>query len=120
MEKLNRWIPLLAVAGIVSGCGIFSRTYSLADVTRAQTIILKKAPGQGSIHSLRVIGDGELKGSATIVLMLNGKPENKETLSGPVHFEWGMDWYSDEVEIRYTPTSVKSGHLNLRYKFDDV
>jgi len=92
---------------------------TLADVIKSETIVLKKSAGQGAIHSLSVIGSGELHGDAEIILILNGGPYKTEKLSGKVDFRWGGDWYSDEAEIRYTPTSVTGGSLKLKYDFSD-
>jgi hypothetical protein len=76
-------------------------------------------PGKGPVHSLSVRGSGTIQGHAEVTLILNGSPYRTEKLSGQVGFQWGGDWLSDEAEIRYTPTSVTSGSLKLRYKFND-
>ena len=116
MKKL---ILCLALAALVSGCGIGSHTHNVANVTKSETIILNKNPRQGLIHSLSITGHGKISGNAEIVLILNGGPYKIETLSGSVDFRWGGDWYSDQAEIRYTPTSVTGGSLRLKYKFND-
>ena len=91
----------------------------MADVTKPETIVLKKKPGQGDIHYLTITASGEVKGTAEISLIENGKAYRKETLSGPVRFEWKNDWYSDSAEIRYEPKSVTGGKVRLDYKFKD-
>jgi len=115
MKKL---ITCFAVAALLSGCG-GTRTHDIADVAKAETIILMKASGQKAIHSLSVTGSGKSDGNAEITLILNGGPYKTEALSGSVSFQWGGDWYSDEAEIRYSPTSVTGGNLKLRYAFND-
>ena len=104
---------------LVAGCGIGGRTHDVADVTKPETIVLKKNAGQGAIHSFSVIGSGEMRGNAEITIILNGGPYKTEKLSGKVDFRWGGDWYSDQAEIRYTPTSVTGGSLKLKYEFNN-
>lgn len=115
---MKKVITCLAVAVLLSGCG-GTRTHDVADVTKAEVIVLKNTPGQGPVHSLSVTGFGEIQGDAEISLILNGDPYKTEKLSGKVEFQWGGDWYSDQAEIRYTPTSVTGGTLKLRYGFND-
>ncbi len=106
------------MAFLLAGCGNGSKSDELPDVTKPDTVTLMKNPGQGPIHSLTVTGLGEIDGDAVIILMLNGGPYKTEPLSGTVDFKWSGDWYSDQAEIRYTPTSVKGGKLRLRYRFN--
>ena len=114
---MMRLLTCLIAATLATGCG--NRTHDVPDVTKPVTIILKKDPGQGPIHSLSVIGSGKIAGNAEIILILNGGPYKTESLTGSVNFRWGGDWYSDQAEIRYTPTSVTSGNLKLKYKFNN-
>jgi len=109
---------VLIMVLVIPGCGDRG-TYYVADVIKAETIILKKKPSQGSIHSFSVIGSGEIHGNVEITLMLNDGPYKTEKLSGKVDFRWGGDWYSDQAEIRFTPAAVTGGSLNLRYEFKD-
>ncbi len=115
MKKL---FVCIAVTVLLSGCG-GTRTCDVSYVTKAETIVLKKASGQGPVHSLSVIGSGVLQGDAEISLILNGCSYKTEKLSGKVDFRWRGDWYSDQAEIRYTPTSVNGGSLKLKYEFSD-
>ena len=111
-------IPFLTVMVLLTGC-FWTRSVELADVTRTETVILRKMPGQGPVHSLSIRGSGTIQGHAEITLILNDASYKMEELSGQVDFQWGGDWDSDEAEIRYKPTSVTSGSLKLRYKFND-
>ena len=115
-------IPTLFAAlliGLLTGCGLGHRTQPVTDVTKAETITLKKNTGQGHIYYLTITGSGEIQGTAEISLIENGKPYRTEKLSGPVKFEWKGDWYSDTAEIRYEPKSVTGGNLRLEYRFKD-
>lgn len=102
------------------GCETGTRTFDISDITKSETIILEKDPGQGTIYSLTVNGEGRIEGKAEIALILNGDPYKTERLSGTVDFQWGGDWYSDQAEIRYSPKSTTGGSLRLRYKFNGL
>jgi hypothetical protein len=119
-EQMKRLITCFAVVVALSGCGVRNRAHDVADVTKPETLILTKSSGQGPIYSLTVIGSGKIHGTAEITLILNGGPYKTETLSGSVKSRWGGDWYSDQAEIQYTPTSVTGGNLTLKYKFSDL
>lgn len=119
MNMLKVLICVLLTA-LVSGCGTGTRTFDVPDVTKSETIILKKNPGQAAIYSLTVKGEGRIDGNAEIVLILNAEPYKTERLSGPVDFRWGGDWYSDQAEIRYRPMSTTAGSLRLKYQFNDL
>jgi hypothetical protein len=118
--KMVKVVICLGLIALVSGCGAGTRTVDVTDVTMSETIILKKDPGQGIIHSLSVKGEGKIEGNAEISLILNGGPYKTEHLFGAVDFRWGGDWYSDQAEIRYRPMSPTGGSLRLKYKFNDL
>jgi len=109
----------MVLAVFVSGCWVADRLVNVVDVTRSETIILKKQSGQGHIGSISIKGSGNIDGKADVILMLNGAPYKVAAISGPVEFDWNGDWYSDEAEIRYSPVSVKAGKLTLSYKLQD-
>lgn len=113
-------IAILIALAFLMGCGGNKQTYNVADVTKSETIELKKASSQGNIHSITVVGKGRIDGAAEIVLILNGKPYKTESILGDVNFSWGGDWYSDYAKIDYKPSSVKSGNLSLQYEFNDL
>ena len=113
-------ICVLALIAILVGCSGNNQAYNIADVTKSETITLKKISSQGNINSMTVVGKGHLDGTAEIVLIVNGKPYKTGSLSGDVDFRWGSDWYSDSAQIEYKPSSVKSGNLSLQYKFEDI
>ncbi len=116
---MKRLITSIALVAFMSGCSIGSRTHEVADVTKAEVIVLKKKPGRGPVYSLSVSGHGKIDGNAEISLILNGGPYKTEKLSGKVDFRWGGDWYSDQAEIRYASGTVTGGTVRLKYKFND-
>lgn len=112
-------ITIIVFVAIITGCGIKSQTHEIVDTTKAEEVVLKKKGGQGSVHSLIVLGEGNIDGDAEVSLILNGIPDKSEQLKGPVNFKWDRDWYSGQAEIRYKPGMVKSGNLRLEYRFFD-
>lgn len=109
----------LVFTTLICGCGVGARTLEVADVTKSGTIVLNKKTGQGPVHSLSVEVHGKIDGTAEMVLTLEGKPYKTEILTGDIDFRWEGDWYSDQADIRYTPSAVTDGDLRLSYKFND-
>jgi hypothetical protein len=106
-------ITALALVGCISS----TREVRVKDVTKSETIILKKRFTQDSISGLRVVGSGSIDGKAEVHLMLNGAVSKKEEVSGSVSFEWDGDWYADQAEVRYVPGTATSGTVTLKYQF---
>jgi hypothetical protein len=118
MKKL---IPIaLCVFLVFSGCSLWDREMSVKDVTKAETIILKKKPSQGTIHAISITGSGTISGEGEAQLILNGAVYKKKEISGRFSFEFRGDWYSDEAEFRYIPKKVSDGNLTLKYAFRDI
>lgn len=112
---MKKILPLLAVVLVFVGCSFSQREVSVKDVTKSETIILKKKPGQGSISSIHVVGRSSINGKAEVQLILNGAVYKRAEVSGDSRFEWSGDWYADEAEVRYIPGSASSGTLTLKY-----
>ena len=112
---MKKALPLLALMLVFVGCSFFHREVSVKDVTKSETIILKKKSGQGSISSIRIAGSGSISGKAEVQLILNGAVYKKAELSSSVRFEWSGDWYADEAEVRYISGTATGGTLTLKY-----
>jgi len=98
-----------------------TQTVEIHDVTKAQTLILKKRFFQDTIESMYVEGSGFIDGKARIQRIIDspgGGPYDDDEISGKVHFQWGGDWYSDTAKIRYIPENVKSGYIKLTFSFN--
>ena len=106
------------VVAAISGC-TGSRNLDIVDVAKTETILPRKTPEQGPIHSLFVTGSGAILGEAEFILVFNDGAYMTEKLSGEVAFQWKGDWYSDQVEIVYASISVTGGRLDLKYAFSD-
>ncbi|MFY8149035.1 MAG: hypothetical protein ACOVNL_07425 [Prochlorococcaceae cyanobacterium] len=91
----------------------------MADVRTTQVLVLRKEPGQGPIHALEILGEGQIQGQASLRLFLDGTVYRNEPLAGRVNFRWRSDWYADKAELRYTARRVTGGRLTLRYRFRD-
>lgn len=112
-------IVLLTFGTLLAGCTGSSQSVSLKDVTKGETLILRKHSSQGHVHGLRIRGTGSISGTAEIRLMQNGSPYKKDAIDGPVEFSWDGDWYADQAEIQYFPKSATAGHLLLDFHFRD-
>jgi hypothetical protein len=114
-----KYISTIATTAFLAlaGCGPTFREFSVKDVSKSETIVLKKNPSQGSVSSIQITGIGSVVGNAEVQLILNGSVYKTESVSGSVKFEWSGDWYSDDAEVRYIPGTATSGALTLRYQF---
>ena len=114
-----KYISTIATTAFLAlvGCGPIFREVSVKDVSKSETIVLKKNPSQGSVSSIQITGIGSVVGNAEVQLILNGAVYKRESVSGSVKFEWSGDWYSDDAEVRYIPGTATSGALTLRYQF---
>jgi hypothetical protein len=94
-----------------------SQSMDVANLSEPAVLTLVAPDRSKPVFSLEVKGTGSIDGAAHIELMLNGKPYRSERLEGRVSFTWTGDWYSPSAELRYRPTKVQSGDLQLRYRF---
>jgi hypothetical protein len=109
---------VLGIAGLaLIGCRLSQREVSVQDVTKSETLVLKKKPSQGSITGVHIAGRGSIVGKAEVQLILNGAVYKREEISGPVRFEWSGDWYADVAEVRYISGTASRGTLTLKYEF---
>lgn len=112
---------LLAVCAASSACSPGFRTVTISDPAAPSVITIAAAAGpQAHVTALRIRAAGSVDGNGTLELMLDGKPYRSARLSGAVSFEWVCDWYASDAEIRYRPDRVRSGVLNLRYRFETL
>ena len=111
-----KWLValLLCLSVTLVGCKPRQTEISVADVTKAETLILK---GTLRPASFLLKGEGRIEGSAEIQMMQFGKVHKGTALSGDVRFQWSGDWYVDIIEVRYIPNGVTGGNLKLIYSF---
>jgi hypothetical protein len=115
---MKTFLPLLALnVLLLAGCGPSVREVSVKDVSKNETIILKKNLSQGSVSSVQITGIGSVVGKAEVQLILDGVVYKSEGVTDSVKFELGGDWYSDAAEVRYVSGTVTSGSLTLKYQF---
>ena len=117
---MKKYLFLLITVFFTYSCFSGSQSHEIKDVTKPEVVILKKESKQGNIYAITISGTGQISGEANIILILNGKPYKTANLSGKVNFQWGGDWYSDTAEIRYHPSSVVSGQVQITYRFKDI
>jgi len=120
MTMKNLYIIFISILILLcASCGKYDQRIEVSDLQNPQVIKLHKKQSQKYINAMRIRGTGKLNGEANIVLMLNDKPYKKANLNGNVSFNWGADWYSDDMEIRYQPVKVDSGTILIEYSFID-
>ena len=112
---------ILGLAGLLllSGCGGNLQDARFLDATKSETMILRKKPLQGGIHTLHISGRGEIDGTGEIQLVVRGSVYRNENVSGQIDFSWHCDWYEDTAELRLVPSSVRSGSIYIAYQFED-
>ena len=117
----RKWL-LVALGTIAVIClsGCARHEVSVKDVTKNETLILKKQSDQGGIVGISIAVSGSIAGKGELQLILNGSVYKKETVSGVVSFEWGGDWYADQAEVRYLAGTASGGSLTLKYEFRDL
>lgn len=119
--RIFRFWPILVVLCLIGTCSAIKwRTVKIKDVTKSETIILRKWGYQGNINAMEINISGRIKGRARIQMILHSGPCKDEVLSGKVNVRWGGDWYSDVAEIRYLPEDVESGELKIRYRLISI
>jgi len=119
-HKMNLLVVSLGTIGIVCLSGCARHEDSVKDVTKNETIILKKHSDQGGVAGISIAVSGLIFGKGELQLLLNGAVYKKETVSGAVSFEWGGDWYADQAEVRYLAGTASDGSLTLKYEFRDL
>lgn len=67
-------IAAISLVALVASCGFNAGTGAVVDVTRSETITIKKNSLQGPVHSLSIWGLGDLHGTAQIKLVLDDRP----------------------------------------------
>jgi hypothetical protein len=116
-----KWLIVsLGTIGIVYLSACARHEVSVKDVTKNETIILKKQSGQGEIVGISIAVSGSIAGKGELQLILNGAVYKKKTVSGALSFEWGGDWYADQAEVRYLAGTASGGSLTLKYDFRDL
>ncbi|HWA28873.1 MAG TPA: hypothetical protein VG734_24695 [Lacunisphaera sp.] len=114
---MNKFVPFFFVAVLaLVGCGFFAREVRIKDVTKDETLVLKR-PGAGRTTAISITGRGSITGKAEVQLILNGKVYRRQEISSDIRFDWGGDWYAEEAEVRYLAGTATGGTLTLRYKF---
>jgi hypothetical protein len=91
----------------------------IENIAQKQTIILQESIRPKSVYGINILITGYIDGSATIQRVEgNRKIYEPSIIKGLVNLRLGGDWYDDKCLIIYEPSNVKSGKLQLRYKFN--
>jgi hypothetical protein len=120
MGKLTFLLLMTQLIFISASCTKYDQRLEVTDLKKAHVLILQKKPNQKHVYSMGIHCYGKLEGEAQLVFMLNGTPYKTERMKGKVNIDWGGDWYSDSMELRYQPSSITSGQLVIEYTFTDL
>jgi hypothetical protein len=109
------------VASVFFLSGDPDRTVVIDDVTRPQSFALTDKALHPVNMRLRIVG--HIDGHATIdapICVIDDCTEYFDTglqqlPSGDIDLEATQDYYSSSAEIRYLPTDVRGGHLEITY-----
>ncbi len=115
LKKVIGWTSLAALVVLAASWGLSGSTARVADVRKAETLLLTRRPNTGHVYGYALHVTGRIDGAATLTLLANGEPCRVKHLRGDVDFRWGGDWYADTAAVRYEPTDVADGHLTIRY-----
>lgn len=109
------FLLLLALAG----CRKADPTISVTDTGQAERLSIGKIAGQGSIKELRLRIEGQLNGTAQLVVIMEGQPFHVFTLSDSVDLTWEDRWPHDRARLAYSPGTATGGSLRIKYRFVD-
>ena len=117
MKKVIVWTSLAALLVLAASWGLSGPTVRVADVRKAETLLLTRQPNTGSVYGYTLHVTGRIDGRATLSLMTKDSSHEVQAMQGAVDFRWGGEWYADTAEVRYEPRDVADGHLTIRYVF---
>lgn len=116
-SAMNKILFLITVVLVfLSGCTQYEAA-RIEDLRRPVAIALTRPPADGRTYHVVVNGHGYIDGQAVITLVLDGEDAQEKTLRGLVNFTFFGEWKGGRADLRYVPNELKSGMLNLRYRF---
>ncbi len=111
---------LLLIVLLLAGCRPQGDAIMISDVGKEEFLSFGKRTGQQGVKELHLHLEGQLDGSAQLVLLREGRPHHVENLTeGTVDLRWRGDWTPDRVRLHYLPVGAASGTLRVSYRFVD-
>ncbi|MDP2939366.1 MAG: hypothetical protein Q8O13_04700 [Candidatus Omnitrophota bacterium] len=124
---LKKGIVAIVIASILMGIFVFldiffilrGKTIHISNVAQKKVITLSS--GMQYPDGIHILITGNIDGMASIYKLYNEKKENirYKVEKGKVHLCLTSEWYEDECVIIYEPVDVKSGALQIRYRFSN-
>lgn len=114
------WAGLgLLIAVALAGCREPDPLISVTDTGQAERLSIGKTAGQGAIKELRLHIEGQLNGTAQLVVIMEGQPFHVFTLADSIDLTWKERWPHDRARLAYNPGTATGGSLRIKYRFID-
>ena len=109
----------LLLLALLTGCRDADPIISVTDTGQAERLSIGKTAGQGPVKQLRLQVEGQLNGTAQLVVIMEGQPFHVFTLSDSIDLTWKDRWPHDRARLAYNPGTATGGSLRIRYRFVD-
>jgi len=109
----------LLLLALLTGCRDADPIISVTDTGQAERLSIGKTAGQGPVKQLRLQVEGQLNGTAQLVVIMEGQPFHVFTLSDSIDLSWKDRWPHDRARLAYNPGTATGGSLRIRYRFVD-
>ena len=109
----------LLLLALLTGCRDADPIISVTDTGHAERLSIGKTAGQGPVKQLRLQVEGQLNGTAQLVVIMEGQPFHVFTLSDSIDLTWKDRWPHDRASLAYNPGTATGGSLRIRYRFVD-
>jgi hypothetical protein len=109
----------LLLMALLTGCREADPIISVTDTGQAERLSIGKTAGQGPIKELRLEVEGQLNGTAQLVVIMEGQPFHVFTLTDSIDLTWKERWPHDRARLAYNPGTATGGSLRVKYRFID-
>ena len=119
MVTIKQLIFLIVI--LATGCVSKYKQFSISDVTKESSFILKHSDTTKNIFSVHIAFKGEINNNIIVTVRDGANYKKDYTIEkGNVDFYIDTDWYSTKCIINYKPIDVTQGKLLLEYKFFEL
>ncbi len=116
---LRQLFALTAAVLLLAGCRQPDPIISVTDAGQAERLSIGKVAGTGTVTELRLKIEGQLNGSAQLVVLMEGQPYHVFNLADTIDLTWTDKWPHDRARLVYTPGTATGGSVRVKYRFVD-